>query len=85
MPSLYTGHLERVICNFWLATFGFLEVGPFANLTDVTLTNQATNSILTDNANRTIQGICGNASDSKWLTTQMCPNGSLKSSFWATF
>ena len=30
---------------------------PFANLTDVTLADEGTNSILTDNANRAIQGI----------------------------
>ena len=29
---------------------------PFANLTDVTLADEDTNSILTDNANRAIQG-----------------------------
>ena len=29
---------------------------PFANLTDVTLADEDTNSILTDNANRVIQG-----------------------------
>ena len=29
---------------------------PFADLTDVTLTAEDTNSILTDNANRAIQG-----------------------------
>ena len=29
---------------------------PFANLTDVTLADEGTNSILTDNANRAIQG-----------------------------
>ena len=30
---------------------------PFADLTDVTLADEITNSILTDNANRAIQGI----------------------------
>ena len=33
-----------------------LILRPFADLTDVTLADEDTNSILTDNANRTIQG-----------------------------
>ena len=37
------------------------------DLTDVTLADEDTNSILTDNANRTFQ--CGNASDTTWWST----------------
>ena len=33
-----------------------LSISPFADLTDVTLAYEDTNSILTDNANRAIQG-----------------------------
>ena len=33
-----------------------LRTPPFADLTDVTLADKDTNSILTDNANRAIQG-----------------------------
>ena len=33
-----------------------LSTTPFADLTDVTLADEDTNSILTDNANRAIQG-----------------------------
>ena len=44
----------------WGPIYGFaslkLSKTPFANLTDVTLADEDTNSILTDNANRAIQG-----------------------------
>ena len=39
-----------------LSLTDWLTETPFANLTDVTLADEDTNSILTDNANRTIQG-----------------------------
>ena len=50
---------------------GFLKLSepPFADLTDVTLADEDTNSILTDNANRAIQGNVGN------VVMQVAPPG----------
>ena len=43
-----------------------LTEGGFADLTDVTLADEDTKSIQTDDANRAIQGKCDNASDATW-------------------
>ena len=40
----------------WGQIYGFASLSPLANLTDVTLADEDTNSILTDNANTAIQG-----------------------------
>ena len=43
---------------------------PFADLIDVTLADEDTNSILTDNANRQSKPMqCSNASDATWWPT----------------
>ena len=47
---------------------------PFADLTGVTLADEDTNSILTENANRTIQGN---------VTMQVAPSGDHNSNFWS--
>ena len=56
--------MSHSVWNFFLFLWGpiygsgslSLTDTPFADLTDVTLADEDTNSILTDNANRTIQG-----------------------------
>ena len=55
---------------------------PCVNLTDVTLADEDNNSILTDNANRAIQGKCSNASSAIWWLTLECKWRQLMTKFW---
>ena len=47
---------------------------PFADLTDMTLADEDTNSIITDNANRAIQGNVDATWWQSWETKQVAPS-----------
>ena len=53
--TFYRTQVVFVVSDLWVR-FSLTELARFADLTDVTLADEDTNSILTDNANRAFQG-----------------------------
>ena len=53
--TFYRTQVVFVVSDLWVR-FSLTELARFADLTDVTLADEDTNSILADNANRAFQG-----------------------------
>ena len=53
--TFYRTQVVFVLSDLWVR-FSLTELARFADLTDVTLADEDTNSILADNANRAFQG-----------------------------
>ena len=77
--SFYRTHVSLVRSMDPSVSTNSLTHRPCVNLTDVTLADEDTDSILTDNANRANPWQCGNVCDVTWWPTlesmQVVPSG----------